>query len=692
MSMASITVVDARGARSLPLPLRLDAAHAGHLLPEPVEGAASIERGSDGWWLRNAGGAVRVNGRVQQGDVQLGDGDVLEAGGAQLVLFDDASPPHIAVHPLRGNETVPPLEVAAMPGEEVIAGTREIHVADAARSGSPAAAVPEPRRIARGAGFALLAVLAGVALFAVFSMVPLPVELDPPGARIRSDGLQWQRNDTLFVRGGTRRLVVESPGYEPLQLTLEVDRALAARGPVRLALQPLPGIVDVDTGGIEAEVLVDGMPAGTAPGVVSMAAGRRAVLVRAPQRVDFVTELEVTGRGEQQALEAVLAPAWGTLEVDTRPAGARVFVDGREIGTAPQRLDLDSGLHQLELRAPGRRNWRSEVAILAGQTLTLGPVDLANPPPPVARTASAPGSEVADPAADSAEPAPQAAAPPPPRRESPLLGTLILVPAGTFEQGSERREQGRRSNEPRRTVTLTRPFYLAEHEVTNAQFRAFRADHASGIAADRTLDLDNFPVSGVSWDDAVAFCNWLSQREGLPLAYERRDGRWQLVEPATGGYRLPTEAEWEYAARYVDGRRFNRYSWGDALPVPARAENLAGNEINEGLPPQRHQPALPDFRDEHVVVAPVGAYGRTAHGFADMGGNVSEWVHDAYSSLLPADAVTDPREDGAGAHVIRGANWRTSGIAALRLAWRDSSTGPQQTLGFRVARSVETSP
>jgi formylglycine-generating enzyme required for sulfatase activity len=234
---------------------------------------------------------------------------------------------------------------------------------------------------------------------------------------------------------------------------------------------------------------------------------------------------------------------------------------------------------------------------------------------------------------------------------------------------------------------------MAENEVTNAQFRAFRASHASGIAIERTLDLDNFAVSGVTWDDAVAFCNWLSQREGLPLAYERRDGRWQLVEPLAPGYRLPTEAEWEYAGRYVDGRRFRRYSWGDALPPPAGTENLAGSEVNAGVRPERAQKVLPAYRDEHAVVAPVGSYGRNALGIADMGGNVSEWMHDTYASQLPGAPATDPRGDGAaGPHVVRGANWNSSSVAELRLAWRDRSTVAQQTLGFRVVRGVKETP
>jgi formylglycine-generating enzyme required for sulfatase activity len=273
-----------------------------------------------------------------------------------------------------------------------------------------------------------------------------------------------------------------------------------------------------------------------------------------------------------------------------------------------------------------------------------------------------------------------------------LLGTLVLFPAGVFTQGSERREQGRRSNEALRQVTLSRPFYLAETEVTNAQFKAFRTGHASGIAWNRTLDLDRQAVSSVSWDDAVEFCNWLSQREGLPVAYEKRDGRWQLAMPLNHGYRLPTEAEWEYAGRYVDGRQWKRFEWGSAPPPPPETANLAGSEYTPTTkgPGVSDVVTLPGYVDEHVVVAQVGSHGRTSNGLADMGGNLSEWMHDVYVSLPESAPVTDPRgPDIVGSHAIRGANWRTASISELRLAWRERAAGPSQTLGFRVARSAE---
>jgi formylglycine-generating enzyme required for sulfatase activity len=212
---------------------------------------------------------------------------------------------------------------------------------------------------------------------------------------------------------------------------------------------------------------------------------------------------------------------------------------------------------------------------------------------------------------------------------------------------------------------------------------------------EKSLDLDPQAVSNVSWEDAVEFCNWLSLREGLQAAYERREGRWQLAQPITTGYRLPTEAEWEYAARYVDGKRWQRYAWGDSLPPPASAANLAGQE---SLPPRpgpdvRLATALPEYRDEHAVVGPVASYARTPAGLLNIGGNVSEWTHDVYASLPEAGAVTDPAGPKTeGVHSIRGANWHTSAIAELRLAWRERGAGPAQTIGFRVARYAEVTP
>jgi formylglycine-generating enzyme required for sulfatase activity len=533
----------------------------------------------------------------------------------------------------------------------------------------------------------------------LFTLVPVPLQLTPEGARVQAPGLiAWQGGERIFLLPGRRQIEISYPGYRSQSLTLDVTRALASATPLPVALEYLPGIIDIDTGGIQAEVLVDGQVAGAVPGEVEIEAGARDLILRAPRHVDHVARLEVSGGGERQQLSVQLQPAIGFLVLDTSPAGAMVLVDGQQLGPAPQRLELDAGLHQLALSAPGRRSWTSEVAIIAGQTLDLGRVDLALPPPlvmradPATQVAASAGDAGPDSAAD-AQPAPPPPPPPPPSRlNSPLLGALVLLPAGEYLQGSERREQGRRSNEVQRKVRLTRAFYLGATEVSNVQFRAFRPEHEAGIAEGRSLDLDTQAVSRVSWNDAVEFCNWLSLREGLPAAYERRDGRWQLVQPLNHGYRLPTEAEWEYAARYVDGQRWLRFPWGDALPPPSSAANIAGEETLPDKPAANAPPAgaLPQYRDEHRVIAPVGTYARSPAGLFDMGGNLSEWMHDVFVSLPEAVEVSDPMgATSDGPHAVRGGNWRSSTITALRATWRDRGTGPSQVIGFRVARFAE---
>jgi formylglycine-generating enzyme required for sulfatase activity len=263
---------------------------------------------------------------------------------------------------------------------------------------------------------------------------------------------------------------------------------------------------------------------------------------------------------------------------------------------------------------------------------------------------------------------------------------MRLVTGGSFLMGSDRREQGRRANEYQRRITLSRPFYLAVHEVTNAEFRRFKSGHSSGLLGKRTLDLDSFAVSGVSWQDAVQYCNWLSERDGLAPAYEQRQGRWVLREPVTTGYRLPTEAEWEFVARHErPGAATRRYEWGNSLPPPRNFANLAGDEVKEELPK-----VLPSWQDDYPVVAPPGRFPANAFGIFDMSGNVSEWLHDAYSPTDPVGSTTDPLGPASGTrHVVKGASWRTHVYTDLRVGWREGVEGTAADLGFRVARYAE---
>jgi formylglycine-generating enzyme required for sulfatase activity len=252
--------------------------------------------------------------------------------------------------------------------------------------------------------------------------------------------------------------------------------------------------------------------------------------------------------------------------------------------------------------------------------------------------------------------------------------------------GSPRRESGRRANEAQHPAELKRRFYLATREVTNGEYRQFRGSHRSGFVGQNTLELERQPVVNVSWTDAAEYCNWLSQQDGLPPAYQSQAGKLVLVTPATTGYRLPTEAEWEWAARANRDGSLRKYPWGDSLPIPAGAGNYGDRSAQPLL-----QTVLADLDDGQPVTANVGSYGANPLGFQDMGGNVAEWTTDVYV-VQPAGGApaVDPVAPGPGnVHAIRGSSWRHATVTELRAAYRDYSERQRDDLGFRIARYAE---
>jgi len=253
--------------------------------------------------------------------------------------------------------------------------------------------------------------------------------------------------------------------------------------------------------------------------------------------------------------------------------------------------------------------------------------------------------------------------------------------------GASRREAGRRANESRRNVVLTRPYYLSEKEVTNAQFRQFRPGYNSGSAEGTSLDDDKQPVVNVSWEDAARYCNWLSKKDGLPAAYKESGGALQLVMPPGTGYRLPTEAEWAYAARIYKRPRPARYVWAGSFPPTSSAGNYADARIADTL-----ADVVPGYDDGYRGAAPVASFAASPPGLYDLGGNVAEWTNDYYTVYPSAGqtAERDPAGPASGQHrVVRGSSWRHGNITELRLSYRDYSKSPRDDLGFRIARYAE---
>jgi formylglycine-generating enzyme len=270
---------------------------------------------------------------------------------------------------------------------------------------------------------------------------------------------------------------------------------------------------------------------------------------------------------------------------------------------------------------------------------------------------------------------------------------MIVVPGGTFAIGSPANEPGRRDNEgPQHEIRIERPFAIGRYEVTRWQYEAFlRATHhavSSNCMTDRrqpgTWALDpatnfydpGFPQTGdhpaacVSWNDAKAYIAWLNAR-------------------TPGGYRLPTEAEWEYAAR---AGSTTAYPWGASIDDGCTHMNGYDRTILAKKGNLYKGEAVPyaNCSDGYVNTAPVGSYAPNAFGIYDMIGNLGEWVQDCRTL-----SYAQMRADGAEAEgdcayrMVRGGSWGTQPKqvrSAERVKYEPAAV--DDSIGIRLAKTI----
>ncbi len=257
-------------------------------------------------------------------------------------------------------------------------------------------------------------------------------------------------------------------------------------------------------------------------------------------------------------------------------------------------------------------------------------------------------------------------------------GDLILVPEGEFLMGSPESELWRETDEVLHRVRLD-SFYLSPYEVTQEEYERILGENPSHFRG------ANLPVENVSWYDAVEFCNALSRKFHLQPAY-RIQGKEVFWDRDADGYRLPTEAEWEYACRAGTDTPFYQ---GDA--VAAEDVNYFGYYpyTVEDHYFSRYQMETPPGVYRETTV-PVDSFEPNAWGFYNMHGNVSEWCFDLYGEYETGN-VQNPSGSSKGVlRVTRGGGWNDF-AKHLRSAYR-SATPPGDRFysrGFRLARKAE---
>ena len=356
--------------------------------------------------------------------------------------------------------------------------------------------------------------------------------------------------------------------------------------------------------------------------------------------------------------ERELKPIYGSISFLGTP-GAGLILEGEQIGVVPINLDLLSKKQLLLIKKEGYVTEELMINPTSGYEQTIE-INLMTP------------EEAA------------LAALPNKIQTSQGLEMRLIYPGNEFVMGAPRRDQGRKTNETERLVKITRPFYVGITETSNKEFREFEPKHTSGAEVFRELSNNMHPTVMVSWQQAVAYCNWLSTQESLEPAYKVNKGKYELTQPVSNGYRLLTEAEWEWLSRFNGGGGEQKYPWGDSMPVMEDSGNYADESAEVFM-----SNTLGKYWDGYPVTSPTGKFKANSLGVFDLGGNVAEWVNDYYS-VYPRDLKnieSDPLGPLEGnSRMIKGSSWRHSSISALRYSFRDHAVTSRLDVGFRIAR------
>ena len=512
--------------------------------------------------------------------------------------------------------------------------------------------------------------------------------------------LDWPKR-TSVRRGGAApsRIWPPPPWIWPLVAGAVLVGLVIWWAPGVLKVKTRDGVIVVENVPEDAVVEVDGdkvtiTPVKGEPVRIEAPPGEHQVIVkRGNDRL--MGERVTVESGKSYSLSVRKIPLKDALLVlENVPANAAVELDGEKVQVAamagqPLKIAAEPGRHVVVVKQGDEVLLAEGVTLESGRpvkrtiaqkepAVTHAPPPPPSGPPPIAVTPKAGG--LAEPSKPSAGPKPgggdvsRSPAPPAPEYVT-HVGQIKLrvIPAGSFQMGSPA-GKGDGDEHPQHAVRIARPFYLGVYEVTQAQYEEIMGTNPSWFSAtgggkDKVAgqSTDRHPVESVSWLDAVKFCNRLSEKERLEPFYKIAGGSVRVASWDGAGFRLPTEAEWEYACRAgPEGQ--GRYTFGDADEELGDHAWFGGNSGK--------------------VTHPVGQKRRNRFGLFDMHGNVWEWCQDWYDENYYTQSPTDdPRgPDAAADRVFRGGGW-VNGPVFCRSAGR-SRPGPairNGRRGFRLA-------
>ena len=486
------------------------------------------------------------------------------------------------------------------------------------------------------------------------------IPTQPDGAAVLIDGQEtgFLTPGPAEILAGEHEIVVKKPGYSTWKDLIWVE-AGETRTLDPVELKPVQGALTIVSSPAAASVTINGEFKGTTP--------LRDVEVKPNE--DLLVEVLLAGYhidkrqvslepGKERTLDVTLEEETGELEVISDPEDIELFVDGVRVDVPTDRkLTLHAINHRVEIKKDGYAGWAKEFDVRPGQKqqvrvrlLTIAEAELEYLKQ---NSVTVDGQQ------------------------------LQLLQPTQIRMGATRSQPGRRANEPYRSTNLDRIFYLGVNEVTNADFRKFHPAYDSEDYHGHDLNNDDQPVVDVSWDLAALYCNYLSEKQGIDPFYITRGATVIDVKRNSIGYRLPSEAEWSWAARYAsDQQDLLLFPWGSKFPPD---EDRIGNFADTAA---QHVVGriIIGYNDNHTASAPVGTFPANSKGIYDLGGNVAEWVHDFYDIPTVNSAIENLGPRQGKYRVIRGSSYLHGTITDLRLSFRDYGTEGRPDVGFRIAR------
>lgn len=460
------------------------------------------------------------------------------------------------------------------------------------------------------------------------------LSVQPKNAVVTIDGvLQPSSSDgeySAMLPYGTHTYKVEAGGYISKSGSFVVSSGDMT--PVSVSLLSAMASVSITCPTPAVSLYVDKKAVGNSPWSGSLKEGMHLVEVR---KSGYRSQQKTIQLAQQQKLDVTfgeLVAIQGNLSVNYKPFGADVYVDGKKLGQSPRVFNgLLVGNHQVEVRKDGYATDRKTISISEGQTASITGTLASN------AVASSNTSGYSSSSSSMASGSNAISIP----VKDGISIDMVKVEAGTFMMGATSEMKDPYSDEkPVHQVTLTNDYYMGKYEVTQALWQAVMGSNPSNFKG------DNLPVETVNWNDCQEFISKLNSLTGRK-------------------FRLPTEAEWEYAAR--GGKKSRGYQYSGSRKI----SDVAWYEGNS-----------------RSKTHPVGRKQANELGIYDMSGNVWEWCSDWYGSYSSSSQTNPMGSDSGAKRVRRGGSWcYIARICRSSYRYGDAPDCRGLDLGLRLALS-----